>query len=238
MGIHDVLIDSTQGFGMGGIESWIRELCIGLAGKKDVSVLTDTGKQIITKNETVQLETLPIEHELEWGANNFMLIYRYLLENAAGTMIINGLNSFMFASVLLHRRAPERFKIISVIHQGEEDYYTVNSIIDKDIAAFVCVSIDIAEELRIRGVEEEKCKCMNCPVYIPRKLVRNYTTNSNLPIVIGYAGRMVVRKKRIDLFIGLISELERLRVNYLFKFAGYGKDEAILLEQVKLKMFD
>ena len=74
----------------------------------------------------------------------------------------------------------------------------------------------------VKGVDPKKIFTMICPIECSEELVRNYAIDAQIPIRLGYAGRITVRQKRMDLMVKLISELENMHVNYNFEFAGEG----------------
>ena len=232
-GEKTVVFGSIQGFATGGVESWIRDLAPYLNERYNVKVLTDDGKYQENRQIEETLERVRIDHKRDWGVKNFENVYNYLRRFETAVFIVNGIDVFMIAAFLLANRFPTRFKVISVIHQGEKEYYEINAIFKGVFSLFIGVSNDIRKELLARGVKKEKCLSMTCPVFVPSNLQREYSIDEKMPIKIGYAGRLVVRKKRVDLLCRLWDMLEKSKIDYRFFVAGDGKDKKMLDDYVK-----
>ena len=63
---------------------------------------------------------------------------------------------------------------------------------------------------------------ITCPVPCDKVLSRGYTVDVSQPIKIGYAGRVVVLQKRMDLLLKVIEILENRDVNFCMEIAGDG----------------
>ena len=117
---------------------------------------------------------------------------------------------------------PDKIKIISGIRNATENTYQEYIDFRECVDAYVCVSSDITREMIKRGIEEKRVHTMICPVNCPQNLTRLYTTERTKPIRLGYAGRIVVSQKRMDLMEMLVETLEVRKVNYYFELAGEG----------------
>ena len=74
--------------------------------------------------------------------------------------------------------------------------------------------------------------CMSPPDACEEKMKRIYTTDVCLPVRIGYAGRIVVTQKRMDLMLKVIEKLEERKVPYIFEIAGDGSYIGQMKERV------
>ncbi|MCM1038071.1 MAG: glycosyltransferase [Ruminococcus sp.] len=230
-----VVFDCLSGLGLGGIEEWTKGLCIELLEKgfDNIRIFTDTGKY------QVQDVLLPIvDGVLEKGQYQFRedILDHIMdcLEELLPLTVITGKPEFLMeTAVLLKQLTPDKICIISVIHGREEHLYKLYDRYTAYMDFLVAVSEDIKKDFLERGIPQEKIASITCPVACEEKLERTYTTDEWQPVRIGYAGRLVVTQKRMDLMLNVIEELEQEGVPYVFEIAGDGPYKAKMEEQIR-----
>lgn len=211
--------------GLGGVESWLRDIGDNL-GKdygKRVSLLTG-----ITGEDTSHIPYRIIEYDFgDWDyydETKVEDIFRIYRENRPITICLNLLDESFVAAALAKLFFPRDISIISVVHNSTpkmiETNVSVNGFIDK----YCVVSDYIQTKLIEGGVNEKKIFYMSLPVTVDKELNRSYSS-ANSPIRIGFAGRMdgfENSQKRLDLLIGLIEQLNENNIRFEFSFAGDG----------------
>lgn len=229
-----IVFDCGSGLGLGGIEEWTKGLCTELLkqGFDNLHIFTDTGKYQVQNVLLPVVDQVLDKNKLRFREEILECIMDYLTDLLPVTVIAGKPESFLEAADLLKQIAPDKIRIISVIHGGEEHLYKLYDKYMANTDFFVTVSEDIKRDLMARGVAKERIASITCPVACEEKTERAYTTDANLPVRIGYAGRIVITQKRMDLMLRVIEVLEKREVPYLFEIAGDGSYKAEMEEKV------
>mgnify|MGYP005767376041 CR=1 FL=1 len=227
-----VVFTCGQGFTLGGIEAWVESVAVALVedGFGEIYVAADNSSYEIPSVLEGRIERIPINHILKFSKNNIFKIVLYLLQCLPCTVVINKIDEVMLAAVILKKHFPTKIKIISVIHNGTEDNYSQNFELKNYIELYVAVSKDIVTAMRKRGIEERKIRHMTCPVQCQRQLNRSYTLDISQSVILGFAGRLEKKQKRMDLLLKLVEELEYRKINYKCIIAGDGTYKDIMTE--------
>lgn len=220
----NIVFDCISGLGLGGIEEWTKGLCIELIKKgfDNIHIFTDMGEYHVPCILEPVINRVLDKRAYYFHENVLNCIMDYLTDLLPVTVITGKPESFVEAASLLKQIAPDKVRIISVIHGGEEHLY---KLYDKYVAYtdfYVAVSEDIKRDLLARGINREKIASITCPVACDEVLKRTYTVDACQPVRIGYAGRIVVTQKRMDLMLQVIRQLEENKVSYIFEIAGDG----------------
>lgn len=229
-----IVFDCISGLGLGGIEEWTKGLCTELIknGFDNVHIFTDTGKYQINDILTPVVDQVLDRNSYPFKEDILERILDYLTELLPVTVVTGKPEYFIEAADLLKQIAPDKVRMISVMHGGEERLYKRYEKYAEHTDFFVAVSEDIKRDLLTRGVPKERIASITCPVVCGQKLERVYTTDTGKPVRIGYAGRIVVAQKRMDLMLKVIETLEAKKVSYIFEIAGDGSYKAELEEAV------
>ena len=139
---------------------------------------------------------------------------------------------------MLKQIAPDKIRVISVIHGGEEHLYKLYDKYAAHTDFFVAVSEDIKRDLISRGIPKDIIASITCPVTCEAKLKHAYTIDACRPVRIGYAGRIVITQKRMDLMLKVIEILEEKNVPYIFEIAGDGSYKDEMEEKVTASGWD
>lgn len=209
-----------DGLELGGIEEWTKQIVNCLCDKNyNVNIIYSGNIQYANKKYIY----VKLSEDIDEKLNNIKGIVNCILENNTKILITSHPDELLKAACVL-KYLKHDIKIICVIHEGIESNYKDYQKYDKYIDIYMGVSIDICEGLENSGINKSKIFHMTCPVNFIDKYEkkRNYTLNKENPIQIGYAGRIEIEQKRMDLLIKLILELERLNINYNFNIAGDG----------------
>ncbi len=219
-----IVFDCTSGLGLGGIEEWTKGLCLDLLmeGFDNIRILTDTGDYQIPDRLLDIVDGAFDKERYRSREQKTDCIINYLLDLLPVIVVIGKPEIFLEAASLLKKAVPDQVRIISVVHNGEEKIYGFYDQYRDYTDAYVGVSEDIKRDLVERGVPEDRVFSITCPVPCDKVLTRSYTMDAGRPIKIGYAGRVVVLQKRMDLLIKMIEILEDSGVNFCMEIAGDG----------------
>ena len=159
-------------------------------GFDNLHIYTDTGKYQVQNVLLPVVDQVLDKNKLRFREEILECIMDYLTDLLPVAVIAGKPESFLEAADLLKQIAPDKIRIISVIHGGEEHLYKLYDKYMANTDFFVTVSEDIKRDLMARGVAKERIASITCPVACEEKIERAYTTDANLPVRIGYAGRI------------------------------------------------
>lgn len=235
-----IVFGCISGLGLGGIEEWTKGLCNELLknGLENLHIFTDTGEYSIPDILLPVVDRVLDKEPCQFKEDILDCIMGYLTALLPVTVVTGKPDFFIEAADLLKQLAPDKVHIISVIHGGEEHLYQLYDKYRADTDFFVAVSEDVKKDLVARGVPQDKIAAITCPVVCEKKLERTYTTDKQCPVRIGYAGRLVVRQKRMDLMLKVIEKLEQKKVPYVFEIAGDGPYKMEMEERMRESKWD
>lgn len=218
------LFDCSAGLVFGGVENWTIDICKKLIqnGLKKVYILSDMGNYIVPSELDNHIFYLNIKHDNSFSECNIINILKEILSNLPCKIITRSTNEVMLAAYLIKRYYPDLIEVVSPIHNSYEEMYKMYEefLCCSDI--YIGVSQDIIERMIKLGVTSEKLYLMHIPFDCKKTLSRSYSLNIHEPLKIGYAGRMEVEQKRMDLLLKLIKYLSDRNINFIFNLAGNG----------------
>lgn len=216
--------DGSWGIGLGGVEEWLKDVVIGFSEKKadNVYFLSPKYYNNMPFNIEKRISELYCPDTQVFSRTNVEKGIEKIRDNLPCTVVFSRVNELMLSAYLLKKKYPDKIKIIMAVHGSCDGMYkdilSFREVIDK----YVCVSTAIRETIVSNGIEERKVFLMTCPVTVPLIINRTYSLSHNIPIRIGYAGRIEVFQKRMDIFLKVIEELEKRKVNYCMNIVGNG----------------
>lgn len=222
-----VIFDCEFGLVLGGIEEWSKGICSKMLaeGDFDAHILTNYGDYEIPDNLKNHIIRVDVKEEEIYEPSNMMELIKGIVPYLPCTIVTSHPNEVLLAGKLLKNYYGDSVQVIAGIRGGNDTIYYEYMKMEHCTDLFVCVSSDITRNMVSRGVDEDKVLTMICPMECPENLERTYTTDCKKPIRLGYAGRMVVEQKRMDLMLLLLDELNRRQVHYELEFAGAGDYE-------------
>lgn len=222
-----VIFDCEFGLVLGGIEEWTKGICREFTKKSefDSYILTNYGDYDIPQDLANHIIRADVEPDNAFSIHNVKQIINCISMYLPCILVTSQPNEVLLSGKLLKKFFGDQINVISGIRGGYPEinkrYIDLKSCTD----LYVCVNSAIREDMIKRGIPENKIFTMLCPIECPGKLDRTYTTDPALPIRIGYAGRLEIEEKRMDLMLKVVSELERMQVNFYFELAGNGRYE-------------
>lgn len=224
LGQPKIFFECDYGLGLGGIEAWTKSICSELIsdGRDNICIISDRGDYDIPSILNDKVVMLPINHDEMFGVETITAIIRFLLQQMPCVIVTGQFYVTLLAACLIKQHYPDQIKIISTIHFGQEELYRQYASVNTYVDRFIGVSKDITDGLERYGIEKCKIDHMTCPVKCEEVIERSYTINSKQPIKLGFAGRVNVKQKRMDLIPAFTEELDRHKVNYCLEIAGEG----------------
>ncbi len=219
-----VIFECDYGLGLGGIEAWTKSICSELIsdGRDNIYIISDKGDYDIPPILNDKVVMLPINHDETFGAETITSIIRFLLQHLPCVVVTGQFYVTLLAACMVKQHYPDQIRIISTIHFGKEELYRQYASVNAYVDRFVGVSKEITDGLERHSVRKCKIDHMTCPVKCEEVLERNYTINPVQPIKLGFAGRVNVKQKRMDLIPMLVKELDIRKINYCLEIAGEG----------------
>lgn len=219
-----IIFDTINGYNAGGVEEWSKSLLKEFQKKypEMKMYLVGPAGEVIDDSQLLSNQMdVDINVEKKWSIKNLKLLISELIRKMPFIVVTGSQNITFFAALYLKIQYPDYVHIISVVHQGTDIAYKEYADTEKYLKNIVAVSKDIVQGLKEQGICYNKIQYMTCPVSIPKTFDREYS-NGNLPIKIGYAGRIVIGQKRLDYLPYLLKQLSLRNINYYMELAGDG----------------
>lgn len=223
-GNFSILFDCAYGLELGGIEEWTKGISIEFIKRKEYTpfILTNYGDYHIPNELNNHILRVDVKKDMPFSVHNISQIMNCIIEHLPCILVTSKPEDTLLAGKLVQKKYNNAIKIVSGIRGGSNEIYQNYIDMKSCTDIYTCVSSDIRKNMIVKGVDPKKIFTMICPIECSEELVRNYAIDAQIPIRLGYAGRITVRQKRMDLMVKLISELENMHVNYNFEFAGEG----------------
>lgn len=218
-----IIFACLDGMALGGVQEWTKDICLKfLEEKNENTYILSTGN---SGNIAAKLKSHVLDVDIDTRSINSVDNIKKLiacLKKHLPCILVTSYPYEVFAGKIVKEAYLDKVKIISGIRNAAENTYQEYLDFQECVDAYVCVSSDISREMIKRGIKKDRVYTMICPVNCSSKLIRSYTVERTKPIRLGYAGRIVVSQKRMDLMEMLVETLEVRKVNYYFELAGEG----------------
>lgn len=225
-----VIFDCAYGLVLGGVEEWTKGICSEFLrqGEYTPYILTNYGDYSIPDELTNNILRVDVDKDTPFSIHNISQIMNCIEAYLPCILVTSKPEDALLAGKLLRKKYGDAIKVISGIRGGSDEIYQNYIDMRSCTDLYTCVSSDIRKNMILRGTDPGKIFTMICPITCPDELLRDYAEDSDRPIRLGYAGRLTVEQKRMDLMIRLISDLEDRNVNYDLEFAGEGDYAPVL----------
>lgn len=232
-----VLFDLQNGMVLGGVEAWSYDLAKRLkkTGRQGMYLAGDPTGEVVL-DEVYPVHTLVIQN-IEKQKNKIDLYIKEILENLPCTVICNFPQHIFWATCMVKSMYPDQIRIISIQHSDDPLYYNVYSLWQEYIDRCMVISTRIEQKLLSFGMGQDKIGRLEWSVPCKEKLERTWD-RENLCLQVGYAGRVTVKPKRIDLFFPLAERLKRKHVDFQIHVAGTGDYREKLQERIEKEGFE
>lgn len=223
----DLLFDVSYGFVLGGVETWSVQTAkkleksgwlTGFVTCVDSSCKVGWDDGFVKEDKCLfgsLNEDMP-EHE------KLLTLAAKIINSGCRRMIVNFPWYNLIAACVVKKYYPERIKIIAVVHSDDEIYYQQYSRFEQYIDKCLIISNKIKTRLLEKGFPESKLEYLPWEIPCEEQLLRSYAVVGK-PLRIGYAGRIVIMPKRIDLLLKMAAELRNSGVQFKLEIAGMGE---------------
>lgn len=218
------IFDCYNGLVLGGVEVWTMDLCCALIkqGDNDTYIISDQGEYDVPNLLKWHILHAHIDHKIHFTKDTISDLAEIIRDKMPCQVITSEVNEVLLAAWLVKKNYPDMVKVISVIHNSNENVYKQYMEFRECTDIYIAVSQDIRRDMIARGIQSAKIYAMTCPFACDEQLRREYTKEESMPLHIGYAGRMENEQKRMDLFLRLAMELKERNVGFVMEFAGDG----------------
>ena len=227
---YSIIFDCQFGLGLGGIEEWTKSICREFKqhGEYTPYILTNGQNYDIPEELTENILYADLKRENAFSIHNVQEIITCVCRHLPCVLVTSQPDDVLLAGKILKKEFGDLVKVVSGIRGGyaeiSQSYIAMKSCTDM----YLCVNSQIRLDMIRRGVCADIVHTMLCPVECPQILTRDYSLNENSPIHIGYAGRIEVEEKRMDLLMQVVEELETMHLNYELELAGEGRYESMI----------
>lgn len=217
-----IVFELQNGWVLGGVESWAYEMASMLhaSGYRTSLLLPENRLLRRPYPHSNLLSLLPSVSCLSF-VDELNFRKEYLRDDEPLVFVSNFVGSNFYAACLYKIQFPDETKIVAVIHNDEEMYYDTYMRMERCISMCLYISLKMRDEMIRRGFPEEKLRYLPWKIDMPQKQFRSYS-QQGMPLKLGYAGRITITQKRVDLFIRLFQRLKELQVDFVCDFAGDG----------------
>lgn len=230
-GNTSVLFELQNGFTLGGVEAWSVQMAeqLKVKGKCIRFVTTDKSgyKGNDADNELILFEWQNDPFDLE-GLENRLLEYK---KNLPSSIVCN-FPCYTFITACIAKTIwPQEVNLIAVVHNDEEIYYDKYGEM-KTVIDYCLVTCEMMRDRFIKGgMDKNKIRRLAWNISCESVLERTYS-KIQTPIRIGYAGRIVIHQKRLDLLLEIVKKLRMMDVDFLLQIAGSGEYEEELKQNL------
>ena len=228
---YDVLMDLENGIVLGGVESWVFEssALLNKMGYTCRHISTDFQEDTIVDNGINSIEIPYVESGCAVGLN---LCSKEIIKHLPCNIVCNFAGLTILSACVAKAIAGDKLNVIAVVHNDEEGYYSVYAEMESYIDKCLVISSLIKKKLIARGFPEKKCFNLPWKITIGKHHIRSYSEKEN-PIRLGYAGRIVKEKKRIDYILLIAKYLKEKGISYILEIAGEGDYKLILEDEIR-----
>lgn len=221
---YSVLFDLHAGFVLGGVEAWSMQMAEEFLKRRvDVRFIIPDSLKGIEYN--IDGKVMQLEYFADLTDVDGLLICLAAIGRCLPCNIICNFPYATFQSACIAKILwPEAVNLIAVVHNDEDIYYEQYSQM-RNIIDYCLVSCDEMEEHFIKeGMAKDKIERIVWK--IPCEDVFKHTySKAGQPIRIGYAGRLVIYQKRMDILLDIVWKLKEKGVDFYIEIAGTGEYE-------------
>lgn len=214
-----VLFDMNNGLVLGGVESWSIQTAQFLEKRGyDYRLLLPCNRKQTYPYDEVYLERMDVSDVSKARNDKIIDCVSSLLPCVLVTNFI-GFN-FM-AACMAKQHYGDRVQHICVIHNDEEAYYISYLQMKEYIDYCLVISNRIYQKIFQKGYPKEKLKYLTWNIPFNELFCHNYSKNKEI-LRLGYAGRVTITQKRMDLLLQVLVKLFEYKVDFQIDIAGTG----------------
>ncbi len=216
-----VLFDLQNGLVLGGVEMWSFQTARLFRAEQIQSqyLITDSVEHVLKDEEQHAVLLRGTRHS--GPMENVSLAAGEIMKRLPCAFISNFVGYHLFGACYAKHMSRDRVRLIAVIHNDEEIYYDAYMQYERYIDFCLIISRRMKEQLLQRGFPEGKIRYL--PWILPCEDTFSHTySTKNQTLRIGYAGRVTIRQKRMDLLWETAWGLAEQGIDFRLEIAGHG----------------
>lgn len=209
-----VLFDLANGLALGGVETW---------SIQTARMLEEMGYETTLLVNSSKPKIMETDVDFLWAnfGKGITDCMECILSSGAKYIVSNFVSSNFLAACVIKKIFGENIKLISVVHNDEEHYYEKYVQMQEYIDYCLTISNHIKIKLIDRGFPKDKIRDLRWEIPCEDALERVYSEETK-PLKIGYAGRVVIEQKRMDIICAMVDQLADRGVDFFLEIAGTG----------------
>ena len=230
---ESILFDCSMGLVLGGVEAWSMAICKELLKQKEkeIYLISDSGEYEVDRCLDNQVIKTQINQENRFSLNFILDMVANIAQYLPCKVVTSMVDEVMIAAYLIKAFYPDWIEVISVIHNSNAYVYESYNQFQVCSDRYVAVSHDIIENMK-KIIPSKKVDFMTLPFECEEHINRTYTINKEEPIRIGFAGRIVIEQKRVDLLVKIIENLVLEDITFQMEIAGDGIELPYMREKL------
>lgn len=226
-----IIFELSNGLALGGVETWVLQ---------EVMKLNENGYNARVLYDVNGLNELEVEDawkiqsnlgEYASAAEQIFHVYSILRTQLPCTVVCNFTSINLAAAVMAKHFFPNEICLIAVIHNDEYNYYESYGYAQRYISKCMVISEKIKKQMQNYGMPMKKLHVLNWNIPVDVNLKKNYSKQGQ-PLKLGYAGRITVLQKRLDLIVEVARRLKLQNTEIHLSIAGTGNYLEELLQRV------
>ena len=216
-----VVFDLENGFVLGGVESWSLRTAQMLEkmGYQTAFITDGLLSKGCTTTEDNRISVPYSDTMNQWDRVETLL--SLLLQENYNCFVCNFIGSNFMTACLAKKLFPDSVQLIAVVHNDEDAYYKYYTMMEPWIDKCFVISEKIKVNLMKMGFPEKKIKYLPWEIRCEDKFEHKYSSYGE-KLRIGYAGRVVIKQKRMDYLISVANKLKKREIPFVLEIAGTG----------------
>lgn len=230
-----ILFGLELGLYNGGIESWAYTIADELRtrGYRIKFITSNVSRPAPPRFEN---DTYYLSLRSEKCGEGLEELIQVIMENSPCVMIDSWQSYIMFAMAIIRKCNPGAVnKFFEVVHNDLPRLFRAVHMFEPYIDCCMAVSETLIDKLKVQfDLKAYKIKYKESPVLFC-DIEREYRTNREKPLRIGYGARLERSQKRADLLIPLAEMLRKKNIPFKLQISGEGTLKTFLLERIEEK---
>lgn len=227
-----ILFDLRNGMVLGGVESWVYSLARELKEKGYQGLYLAADEAGPRAEDNTFPARILTYRELHKEKDKVKLCLREIIKNLPCTVLCNFPQNIFWSACIAKKRFPDQVRIVAVQHSDDPLYYETYSLWQEYIDKCMVISSRIEDKLLSLGMEKRKMEHLRWEVACEESISRTWNMGSTC-LRIGYAGRVTIVSKRVDVLLTLAAKLKERGIYFQMNIAGAGDYSETLQERAK-----
>lgn len=231
---NQCLFDFTYGTNLGGVQNW------SYVASEVLQRIGIDGKYIMPDNMPNGSGIHAYRHEVV--TSNELTIYDayidayvdYIMKADAKYIICSFPREIFYAAAIVKRLYKQDLFIVAVVHSHDNIYYDSYKRLSFLINKFIVISEMMKNKMVSMGIPDSMLIATQWNVPTCNIDTKAYT-KSDEKIRIGYAGRIVIQQKRLDLLLDVAEKLVNKEIYFILDLVGSGVSEDYIKNEIQCR---